>query len=72
LLQTLIAARQDSFQKAGSAIGIIIVEVIGFGDGQQNNVPQNDKEKRRRKVRDQQGYNPDSAIQLMGLGNRSR
>jgi hypothetical protein len=47
---------------------IITVEVIGYGGGDGTQSPDLREEKRRR-TRDQQSYNPNSAFEVLGAGN---
>jgi hypothetical protein len=46
---------------------IIIVEFLGFGGGD-GSTPTNSDDDRRSKPRDKQSYNPNSQLQVVGLG----
>ncbi|MDQ8727917.1 filamentous haemagglutinin family protein [Bradyrhizobium sp. LHD-71] len=47
---------------------IIIVEVLGFGGGS-GDAPESGEEERRRRTPGQQSYNPNSRLQVIGLGD---
>lgn len=52
--------------QANEQPSITIVEVLGFGGG--DSTPREPDEKRQRETNDEQAYNPDSAVQILGHG----
>ncbi|NVO17601.1 MAG: filamentous hemagglutinin family protein [Rhodoplanes sp.] len=63
------AAETPASDRGGERPSVIIVEILGYGGGDENAPPSRQNERQRRSSRDEERYDPNSAFRLVGNGH---